>query len=57
MRYQTDWKEGYVIKLLKKGVLKECKNWRGILERHHAVINCWKSVEQDNPGGTESRGG
>ena len=26
-----DWKEGYLIKLPKKGDLKECKNWRGIM--------------------------
>ena len=26
-----DWKEGYSIKLPKKGDLKECKNWRGIM--------------------------
>ena len=44
-----DWKEGYLIKFPKKVDLKECKNWRG--------INCRKSVEQNNPGETESRGG
>ena len=26
-----DWKEGYLIKLPKKGDLRECKNWRGIM--------------------------
>lgn len=26
-----DWKEGYLIKLPKKGDLKECKNWRGVM--------------------------
>ena len=26
-----DWKEGYLIKLPKKGYLKECKNWRAIV--------------------------
>ena len=26
-----DWKEGYLIKLLNKGDLRECKNWRGIM--------------------------
>ncbi len=26
-----DWKEGYLIKLPKKGDLKECKNWRKIM--------------------------
>jgi len=26
-----DWKEGYLIKLPKKGDLKNCKNWRGIM--------------------------
>ena len=26
-----DWNEGYRIKLLKKGDLKACKNWRGIM--------------------------
>ena len=26
-----DWKEGYLIKLPKKGDLNECKNWRGIM--------------------------
>ena len=26
-----DWKEGYLIKLPKKGDLKKCKNWRGIM--------------------------
>ena len=25
-----DWKEGYLIKLPKKGYLRECRNWRGI---------------------------
>ena len=25
-----DWKEGYLIKLPKKGDLRECRNWRGI---------------------------
>jgi len=28
-----DWKEGYLIKLPKKGDLKECKNWRGVEEK------------------------
>ena len=26
-----DWKEGYLIKLPKKGDLKKCKNWQGIM--------------------------
>ena len=26
-----DWKEGYLIKLPKKGDVRECKNWRGIM--------------------------
>ena len=26
-----DWQEGYLIKLPKKGDLRECNNWRGIM--------------------------
>ena len=26
-----DWKEGYLVKLPKKGDRKECQNWRGIM--------------------------
>ena len=26
-----DWKEGYLVKLPKKGGLKECENWRGVM--------------------------
>jgi len=26
----ADWKHGYIIKMPKKGDMKECKNWRGI---------------------------
>ena len=29
-RFPDDWKNGYVIKLPKKGDLSDCKNWRGI---------------------------
>jgi hypothetical protein len=29
-RFSDDWKNGYIIKLPKKGDLSECKNWRGI---------------------------
>ena len=29
-RIPTKWKQGLIIKLPKKGNLKQCKNWRGI---------------------------
>ena len=29
-RFPDDWKNGYFIKLPKKGDLSDCKNWRGI---------------------------
>jgi len=35
-----DWKEGYLVKLPKKGDLKECKNWRGIMPLDREVL--WK---------------
>ena len=27
----TEWKEGYLVKLPKKGDMQECKNYRGIM--------------------------
>jgi len=29
-RFPDDWKNGYIIKLPKKGDLSDCRNWRGI---------------------------
>ena len=29
----TEWKEGYLVKLPKKGDLQQCKNYRGIISR------------------------
>ncbi len=29
-RIPTNWKRGLIIKLPKKGNIKQCKNWRGI---------------------------
>ena len=37
-----DWKEGYLVKLPKKGDLKECKNWRGIMLLDREVPVLWK---------------
>ena len=34
-----DWKKGYLVKLPKKGDLKECKNWRGIM-----LLVLWKPL-------------
>jgi len=37
----ADWKKGVIIKLPKKGSLKECNNWRGItlLSTHGKVFS------------------
>ena len=39
-----DWKEGYLIKLPKKGDLKECKNWRGC---YQLLEKCWTGLKAE----------
>jgi len=42
VKVPADWKIDVIIKLPKKGSLKDCNNWRGIT----VTLNTWQSLQQ-----------
>ena len=49
----TEWKEGYLVKLPKKGDMQDCNNYKGIM----LLSVTRKGPQQSHLGQTEDRGG